>query len=288
MSDRRILSVCVPNYRSVLLTPAHVSISQLCEYLGSIGQPFSQHYEPSSVADMARQQLVDGALADETVTDVLFLDDDMVFTPQHFADLWNEYREHDLDYLAALAFRNSTPTCPCVFGKVPGMPRWSEKPWWHIMSDYPGLPRRQFNPKTQGYDVVLPNGPHGRFKCEATGMGMVLMSRRMLDAMRRDADGNIDPGYRHFKCKKAGYPNDDIAFCLNAIDKGFDIWCDSRVSIGHISKDAPIIGERQYINEGDMVEQCATPIPQRLKPQGMDTTETMAVPPMEAVAVNGR
>ena len=275
MNGHGTLQLCVPNYRNVIPTQTHVSISQLCAYLGSIGQPFTQHYEPSSVADMARQNLVQYALDDESVTDVLFLDDDMIFTPQHFADLLGEFKEHDLDYLAALAFRNSTPTCPCVFGKVPGKPRWGEDSWWHILSDYPGLPRRRFNPKTQDYEVYLPNGPHGRFKCEATGMGMVLMSRRMLDAMRRDADGNIVPGYRHFKCKKANYPNDDVAFCLNAIDKGFNIWCDSRVSIGHLSKDTPIIGEREYIGQGNMIEECATPIPMRLRVQGKDTTETM-------------
>ena len=283
MNVHGTLRLCVPNYRGVMPTQTHACITQLSYYLGSAGIPFSDHYEPSSVVQAARQALVDAALEDESVSHVLFIDDDMVFTVPQFIALWNEFTTNDLDFLAALAFRNSVPTCPCIFGKVPGIKRWGDKEWWHILADYPGLPRRKFNPETQGYDVVLPNGPHGRFKVEASGFGMVLLSRRMLDAMRRDKDGNIIPGYRHFVCAKGLYPNEDVAFCLNAIDKGFDIWCDSRVSILHLSKDLPMIGEREYIAGGDRIEQNSVPIPMRLQLQDRDTSECTVLPHMEAV-----
>lgn len=254
---------------------------QLAWYAGHAGIPFSEHYEPSSAVQIARQTLIDAALEDAAVTHVLFVDDDMIFSVNDFINLWTEFNAHDLDFLSALAFRNSNPTCPCIFGKVPGVPRWGDKEWWHILSDYPGLPRRRFNSETQQYDLVTPNGPHGRFKVEASGFGMVLLSRRMLDKMRRDKDGNIIPGYRHFVCAKGHSPNEDVAFCLNAIDKGFDIWCDSRVSILHESKDRPLIGEREYINQGDRIEQCSTPIPLRMKLQAADTTECTALSSME-------
>ena len=282
MNAQGTLRLCVPNYRGMWPANNVHCLIQLAYYLGSNRIPFSDHSEPGSAVQIARQALIDAALDDETVSDVLFIDDDMVFSIENFIALWKEYKENDLDFLAALAFRNSDPTCPCIFGKVPGMPRWGEKEWWHILSDYPGLPRRKLNPKTQDYDVVLPNGPHGRFKVEASGFGMVLLSRRMLDGMRRDKDGNLIEGYRHFMCRKASFPNEDVAFCLNAIDKGYDIWCDSRVSILHESKDRPLIGERQYINDGDRIEQTAVPIPLRMKLQGADTTEGMVVQPMEA------
>lgn len=254
-------------------------------YAGSAGIPFSDHYEPGSAVQMARQALIDAALEDESVSHVLFIDDDMVFTVMDFIALWTEFNQSDLDFLSALAFRNSNPTCPCIFGKVPGMPRWGKKEWWHILSDYPGLPRQRFNEATQQYDIVQPNGPHHRFKVEASGFGMVLMSRRMLDAMRRDEAGNLIPGYRHFVCPEANYPNEDVAFCLNAIRKGFDIWCDSRVRILHESKDRPLIGEREYIAQGDRLEQCANPIPVRMQLQGPDTTECTVLPKMEAMPV---
>ena len=263
-------------------------LTQLSYYLGSARIPFSDHYEPGSAAVQARQALVDAALDDESVSHVLFVDDDMVFTVPQFIHMWNEFTTNDLDFLAALAFRNSTPTGPCIFGKVPGVKRWGDKEWWCTLSDYPGLPRRKFNPETQGYDVVLPNGPHGRFKVEASGFGMVLVSRRMLEAMRRDKDGKLIPGYRHFVCPCGLYPNDDISFCLNAIKAGFDLWCDSRVSILHESKDKPLIGEREYIADGDRIEQCSTPIPFRLQLQDRDTTECTVLPHMEAAYGNGR
>ena len=283
MSFQGTLRLCVPNYRGMWPASNVHCLIQLAYYLGSARIPFSDHSEPGSAVQIARQSLIDAALEDETVSTVLFIDDDMVFTVEQFIAMWDEFHNNDLDFLSAMAFRNSDPTCPCVFGKVPGMARWGEKEWWHILSDYPGLPRRKFNAKTQGYDIVLPNGPHGRFKVEASGFGMVLMSRRMLDKMRRDADGNIVDGYRHFMCRKANFPNEDVAFCLNAIDKGFDIWCDSRVSILHESKDRPFIGERQYIAQGDKIEQCATPIPMRMRTQGPDTTECTPLQPMEAI-----
>lgn len=277
MSVHGTLRLCVPNYRASMPTQTHACITQLAYYLGTAGIPFSDHYEPSSVVQLARQQLVDAALEDETVSHVLFLDDDMVFTVMDFVALWTEFNQNNLDFLAALAFRNSVPTAPCIFGKVPGKKRWGEEEWWHLLSDYPGLPRRRFNPDTQQYDIITPNGPHGRFKVEASGFGMVLVSRRMLDAMRRDDEGNIVRGYRHFVCKEGNYPNEDVAFCLNALKKGFDLWCDSRVRILHTSKDMALIGEREYIAQGDRIEQCPTPIPMRLQLQDRDTTETSLV-----------
>jgi hypothetical protein len=51
------------------------------------------------------------------------------------------------------------------------------------------------------------------------------------------------------------------------------------------SKDRPQIGEREYIKQGDRIEQSTTPIPMRLKFQADDTTETTVMQPMEAMPV---
>lgn len=282
MNDRGTLLLCVPNYRGVMLQEAHLALSRLMYFFGREGFEVVDQYEKGASLERARQVCVDTALASPEIEHVLFIDDDMVFTIDNFLQLWNEYQNYNLDFLSALAFRNSMPTCPCIFGKVPNHKRWGDTEWWCILSDYPGLPRQRYNHELQRYEMVLPNGAHRRFKVEATGFGMVLIRKRMLNRMRRDNDGNIIQGYRHFSCPKAHSPHEDVAFCLNGIDKGFDIWCDSRVRIRHLTKDQPTIGEDTYIAQGDAVEFPPVPVPMRLQLQDDYTTETVSLQPMEA------
>ena len=282
MKDRGTLLLCVPNYRGIMLQEAHLSMARLMYYLGHERFPVTEQYEKSASCERARQVCVDTALGSPDIEHVLFIDDDMVFTTDHFAALWREYEDNNLDFLSALAFRNSMPTCPCIFGKMPNHKRWGDKEWWCILSDYPGLPRQRWNKEMERYEMTLPNGGHRRFKVEASGFGMVLIRKTMLDKMRRDKDGKIIEGYRHFSCPKALSPHEDVAFCLNGIDKGFDIWCDSRVRIRHLTKEQPTIGEDTYIAQGDAVEFPPMPIPVRLQLQDDDTSETVALAPMEA------
>ena len=287
MKSQGTLLVCVPNYRGILLQEAHLSFTRLMYWLGHERFPVTEQYEKSASCERARQVCVDTALGSPDIEHVLFIDDDMVFTIDDFAALWREYEDNNLDFLSALAFRNSMPTCPCIFGKIPNHPRWGEKEWWCILSDYPGLPRQRWNKDLAQYEMFHPNGPHRRFKVEATGFGMVLIRKRALEQMRRDKDGNVIPGFRHFSCPKAHSPHEDVAFCLNAIDKGLDIWCDSRVRIRHLTKEQPTIGEDTYIAQGDAVEFPPVPIPARLRLQEDTTTETVTLEPLEARAAIG-
>ena len=135
--------------------------------------------------------------------------------------------------MCALAFANSTPTKPCIFGRVPEIEEGSEKPWWTIVTDYP---------RKQVFEVL------------ASGFGMVLISKKMLDAMRRDEKGEIIPEFQHFKFNHKLMAHEDVAFGLNARAKGFKLYCDSGTTIGHISKERPIICEEVYDMWGDSVE----------------------------------
>jgi hypothetical protein len=283
MKDRGTLLLCVPNYRGVMIQEAHLSIARLMYHFGREGFPVVDQYEKSASCERARQVCVDTALGSADVEHLLFIDDDMVFSIDQFEALWNSYQDGGLNCLSALAFRNSMPTSPCIFGKLPNHKRWGHTEWWCIMSDYPGLPRQRYNKELNQYEMTEPNGKHRRFKVEATGFGMVLIKKSMLDKMRRDKDGKIIPHYRHFSCPKALSPHEDVAFCLNAIDKGFDIWCDSRVRIRHLTKDQPTIGEDTYIAQGDAVEFPPVPVPVRLQFQDDNTTETVALSPMEVM-----
>ena len=223
--SKKELHICVPNYRAVVEQPHYQSMYFLFHALGQLGREV--HFNPIShtVVATARQHCVLGALAKDNCSHVVFIDDDMVFDPRQFFALEKEFLDNGLDFLSALPFSNSMPTKPCVFGRMAGALEWGEEPWWHIVTHYP---MRQ------------------RFECYASGFGMAFLSVRMLEAMRRDDEGKVIEGFQHFAFPHRKCPNEDIAFALNARQKGFALYCDSRVSIGHISKDRPFISEELY------------------------------------------
>mgnify|MGYP000997492275 CR=1 FL=1 len=233
------LYIAVPNYRGWIEAPHHLSMLHLFHFLGSRG--CEPHYinPVHTVLSTARQTCVNAACAEPGCEYILFIDDDMVFVPEQVAMLMNEVAENDLDFLSALAFSNSIPTKPCIFGKSPAHPEHGEVPWWYIVTDYP---------KAQRFEVL------------ASGFGMAVISTRMLKAMREGVEN-----YQHFHYNHPLCPNEDVSFCLSARDKGFKLYCDSRVSIGHVSKDRPIITEDVYISQGAAAEYNMNMTPMKFK-----------------------
>lgn len=232
------LHVCMPSARAVMETPAVVSLCHLFHQLGHQHREFHFTQPTHTIVGTARQMCINAALTDKDCTHVLFIDDDMIYGPEQYFALEAEMLNNDLDFLAALGFSNSIPTKPCVFGKVEGVPEEGSDPWWSIVSHYPR---------------------NERFEVYAVGFGMVLISRRMLESMRTKKPlGSTEPEvikeYQHFYYRHPKCVNEDVAFCLNARKQGFKLYCDSRVSIGHISKDRPIISEELYDAQGDAIE----------------------------------
>ncbi len=227
-----MMHLCMPNYRGTMESQAYLSMFQLWHKLGVLRREFSFSNHMCTIVSTARQMCVLTALSDPKCEYVVFIDDDMTFSPDQFLMLERELFDNDLDYISALGFSNSIPTKPCVFGRYDkDRTEENSNTWWHVVTDYP---RDQ------------------RFECFATGMGMVIIRKRMLDGMRRDKNGDIIEGYQHFLYD--GIPNEDIGFCINAREAGYKIWCDSRVKLGHISKDRPLISEETYDSCGKAIE----------------------------------
>lgn len=252
--EMKDLAICVPNYRGLVEAPHHACMLYLMHRIGNLGRNVYFFNQTHTVIHTARQVCVNSALANPDISHVLWVDDDMTFTPEQVLALEKELIDNDLDYVSALAFSNASPTKACIFGKLNDVAEGGVDDWWHILSDYPGCERQVYNAETKKYEVIHPEGPHRRFRVLATGFGMVLMTRRLLDGMRRDEHGEVIPNYQHFYSQDMRLPNEDVAFCFNARKKGFKIYCDSRVSIGHISKDRPIINEAHYNEQGDTPE----------------------------------
>jgi hypothetical protein len=222
------LHIAVPNYRGIVEASHYLSMYQLFHLLGTRQEDMHFSNPMHTILTTARQYCVDRALEDKTCTHVLFVDDDMVFGPDHYLALEKEAVENDLDFLGALAFANSLPTKPCIFGASPSIGEWGTDPWWHIAEEYP---------------------KGKRFEVYATGLGMVLMTTRMLRAMKGD-----NGSYKHFVFSTGVCPNEDISFCLNARKAGFRIWVHGGIPIGHISKDRPVIDEMVFEAQGKAMQ----------------------------------
>jgi len=240
----KTLYIAVPNYRGWIESPHHLSMITLFHHLGKEGINVRFVTPVGTVLSTARQTCVNAACEDPACEYMLFIDDDMVFTPEHVEALTSEVVNDDLDFCSALAFSNSIPTKPCIFGKNLEHPEHGDTPWWYIVTDYP---------KNQRFEVL------------ASGFGMCCISTRMLKKMREGK-----PNYQHFSYAHRLCPNEDVAFCLNARDCGFKLYCDSRVSIGHISKDRPIICEDVYDSQGSAVEHQMNMTRVRLKDNSME------------------
>lgn len=246
------LFVCVPNHSGLVAEKHYVPMYQLMHQLGAMQRDINIVTEGHTVVHTARMSCVNQALAEEECTHVLFVDDDMVFTREQYLALEYELVYNDLDFISALCFSNCIPTKPCIFGRVDRVPEYGDEPWWSIMSDYPGLQREvMVDGKIK---VVRPWGEHRRFRVYASGFGFCLMTRRMLDGMRRDENGEIIEGYHHFYCNDMDVPNEDVAFCINAHKKGYRLYCDSRINVGHIMREQHVISEQTYLGHGDAPE----------------------------------
>lgn len=248
------LFVCVPNHSGFVQEKHYVPMYQFMHQLGAMGRDINIVTEGHTIVHTARMSCVSQALApDSECTHLLFIDDDMVISRELYLALEYELVSNDLDFLAGLCFSNSTPTKPCIFGRVNRVPEFGDEPWWSVMTDYPGVQREHRN-GTGVIKVTQPWGEHRRFRVYASGFGFCLMTRRMLDGMRRDENGEIIEGYHHFYSKDLSVPNEDVTFCINAHRKGYKIYCDSRIKPGHIQRDQHVISEFTYLSHGEASE----------------------------------
>lgn len=70
--------------------------------------------------------------------------------------------------------------------------------------------------------------PRGLFKCYGMGTGFMMVKTSVFDKFDKK-----EPYFREYE-DKDGHHTEDIDFCQRAIKKGFDVWCNSTIDIGHI------------------------------------------------------
>lgn len=134
---------------------------------------------------------------------ILWLDSDMVFQPDTLERMMDTLNKHPhIDILSGLYFRRTTPFTPVLFNKL----------------------------ERDGETLVFEDVkkiPDDLFEVAGCGFGCVLMKTDCL----------FDIGINWFTpFVDAG---EDCAFCMRAREKGYKIYCDPNISLGHMGY-API------------------------------------------------
>lgn len=134
---------------------------------------------------------------------ILWLDSDMVFQPDTLERMMDTMNKHPhIDILSGLYFRRTTPFTPVLFNKL------------------------ERDGETLVFEDVK-EVPDDLFEVAGCGFGCVLMKTDCL----------FDIGINWFTpFVDAG---EDCAFCMRAREKGYKIYCDPNISLGHMGY-API------------------------------------------------
>ena len=178
-------------------------------------------FEVGSLVYNARNNLARQAIKSEADW-VLWLDSDMVFSPDLLQRMLKVCTENGIDFLTALCFRRKPPFTPCLFDRLDKVGRGASY-------------------------TALMSVPDGRFKVGGCGFAGVLMSTDVLMSVASKFDGRMFDPLEGF--------GEDVSFCWRARQCGYDIWCDSEIEMGHVGN---CIVTRAYFEayEANKDEKC--------------------------------
>jgi hypothetical protein len=134
---------------------------------------------------------------------IWILGDDHYWEPDLLLSLLATKEEYDCDILVPLCCRRNPP--------------------WDLV-----LMREQVGVDEHGYAKWQPYNyseiPEEPFEVEAAGSAGMLVDQKVLDAL----------GEPWFYSTAGSMVNEDVEFCRRAREAGFQVWCDPRLSMGHI------------------------------------------------------
>ena len=150
----------------------------------------------SSRNDLARKAIA------EQADYVFWLDSDMVFPPDTLVRMMRQMKEDEIDILCGLYCRRVEPYTPTIYTQLEfdgGLCR------------YKGL-----------VDI-----PDKLFEIAGAGFGCVLMSvQPLIDVF----------GYYSDAFSPIAGTGEDLSFCWRARQRGYRIWCDPTIPLGHVGR----------------------------------------------------
>lgn len=160
----------------------------------------------SSLVYDSRNQLAKIAI-DRGFDRVLWLDSDMTFEPDTLLKFAADLDE-GLEYVSGLAFTRRPPIKACVYSEC----------MMRINAD------GQREPTLKSFEE-LPEKP--MFQVAASGLAAVMMTTSLIERV-----------YNQFGLPFSPVPGfgEDLTFCMRASEVGAQLWCDSRIRLGHIGQ----------------------------------------------------
>lgn len=124
----------------------------------------------------------------------LSIDSDIVFKPEDVQKII-EHLDNGLDAVTGVYPVGQPPYPPCVFERIPG-------------------------------DYKLCPAPDKLGEIGACGGGFLGINKNIMDKLPKDPFDNIREGDI--------FHGEDISFCHRLREKGFKLWCDPAIKLGHI------------------------------------------------------
>ena len=158
----------------------------------------------SSLVYDARNMLANKAI-DGGFDRVLWLDSDMDFSPDLLKKLSQDMNE-GREFVSGLYFTRKAPHRPVLY-------------------DFVGLMKDEDGKQVRHVAVTYDNYPENDiFECEAVGFGGCMTTVALLKKVRDEFGLPFSP--------ISGF-GEDLSFCLRVRKLGVNIYCDSRVKMGH-------------------------------------------------------
>ena len=139
---------------------------------------------------------------------VMWFDSDMMFTPKAMKILQLDMLNLDADMVTGLYFKRNGESLPVIYDELDMPTTENGIPIKHI-HEYADYPQNDL------------------FRVKGCGFGCVLTSTKLL----KEVWDKFGPAFAPFP-----WAGEDIAFCWRVNQLGYDIWCDSNVTCGHIGQ----------------------------------------------------
>ena len=217
--------------KALLASPTYGPVDPLCVTAiriavmtaGRHGTDWVGDYSPDRVTYGAARNLVARYLDDNPIADgIVWIDSDMIPETASIWKLMATVERDNLDFLSGLYHQRRGMHAPLFYKYVPE--------------------RDTF---TQAYMYE----PDCLFKADGCGFGIVWTSLRMLQGIKASANFQPDAG-EWFPDRRLGFGKfgEDLGFCRQAMQAGYQLWIDSGITSGHCGE-VEIVTRETYLKK---------------------------------------
>lgn len=209
----RCLAICIPTYDGRVQGDLPGIVLQLQRALVQRGVPIDYIFQPGiSLITTARNGLVSKIMEHPHITDVLFIDSDIVFPA--------------LAPIALMEWATTYDVVGCAY---------------RMKTDDGSIYSIHFDKHPDGRPVMLEDGQ--LLKCTRLPGGFILIRKHVLDRLWETHENvsfeHHGTMYRNiYDCRydpvEKTYIGEDYAFCDKVIAEGFSMVCDPRMNLGHV------------------------------------------------------